>query len=93
MLLDQIRQSTRNGLMFVIVVIIIVVFVVEFGAQGDGCQSSQGGPKNAATVGFNATVAIEGLVVFVSAAALWAVLNELVRRWKIDPLRLTISMV
>lgn len=51
MLLDQIRQSTRNGLMYVILALIIVVFVVQFGAQGDGCQSSQGGPKNAATVG------------------------------------------
>lgn len=51
MLLDQIRQSTRNGLMYVILALIIVVFVIQFGAQGDGCQSTQGGPKSAATVG------------------------------------------
>ena len=30
MLLDQIRQSTRNGLMYVILALIIVVFVVIF---------------------------------------------------------------
>jgi parvulin-like peptidyl-prolyl isomerase len=51
MLLDQIRQSTRNGLMYVVIALIIVVFVVQFGAQGDGCQSSQGAAKDAAYVG------------------------------------------
>lgn len=33
-----------------------------------------------------------GVLVFASAAALWAALNHLVARWEIDPLRLTLAL-
>ena len=38
------------------------------------------------------TLAVEFVLLFVLAAGLWAILNELVRRWKIDPLRLTVAL-
>lgn len=39
-----------------------------------------------------ATVEPAGIAVFVSAAFLWAVLNELIRRWRVSPLRLTVTL-
>lgn len=38
------------------------------------------------------TVSLTGFVIFTSAAALWAVLNQLVLAWRIDPLRLTVAL-
>lgn len=39
-----------------------------------------------------ATVEPAGIVIFVTAALLWAILNELIRRWRVSPLRLTVTL-
>ena len=43
-------------------------------------------------LGAGSIVSPAGVVLFAIAAAAWAALNELVRRWQVDPLRLTVSL-
>lgn len=70
---------------------------------------SRGGPSAVAICGAAAVIAglwlncagasaatawtVEGFAIFAAAAAMWALLNTLIARWSIDPLRLTLWLV
>src|SRR5690606_29795496 len=43
-------------------------------------------------LGVGSAVSLTGVILFAIAALAWAVLNELVRAWQVDPLRLTVLL-
>lgn len=44
-------------------------------------------------IGAGSTVTLTGIGVFAIGAGAWAVLNEAVRRWQVDPLQLTVALI
>ena len=63
-MLEQMRESSKNGLTMVIFAIIMVVFAISFGAPMDGCQGGQMGPKFLAEVNDHDVMSTEVGIVF-----------------------------